>query len=153
MGSGVRRGLATVAAAAMVMAVALVGLAAAPAQAYTCSAGQSISFSNNSGVSRVSVTFYPRCSDNKAHWSGVVHDTSCDGRSGKVVLVANPAMFPDGSAGSVWDRAYHANNGCGTSASFSGSAYGLLPPWTLRVAAGACNSVTCAAYTNRYLYG
>lgn len=145
------RRLSAAAVVVMSVAAALVVIAA-PAQAYTCSGGRSITVNNASGVSRVTLTFYPRCSDNKAHWNGVVHDTSCDGRSGKVVLVANPSLLPDGSVYGVWDKAHQANNGCGTSASFSGSNLGLTAPWSLRVSAGACNSVTCATYTHGYIY-
>lgn len=152
MRTGVLLRRLSAAAAVVISVAATLTVLAAPAQAYTCSGGRSITVNNTSGVSRVTLTFYPRCSDNKAHWNGVVHDTSCDGRSGKVVIVGNPSILPDGTVYGVWDHAYHANNGCGTSASFSGSNYGLGAPWSVRVSAGACNSWSCATYSHGYIY-
>jgi hypothetical protein len=111
-----------------------------PAQAYTCSGGQPITVTGS--VSKVTLTFYPRCSDNKAHWRGVIRDTLCDARSGKVIL------WPY-----VWEHSYQANNGCGTSASYSGSDSALRSPWEMAVMVGACNSISCSGYFTKYLYG
>lgn len=115
---------------------------ASPAQAYTCSGGRNVTV--DAGVASATLTFYPKCSDNKAHWSGVIRDTACDARSGKVVLTSW-----------AWNsgHAYQANNGCGTSSSFSGSDRGLTSPWEVWVNVGACNSLTCSGYYTRILQG
>lgn len=98
----------------------------------------------DAGVASASLTFYPRCSDNRSHWSGVIRDTSCDARSGKVLLTSW-----------AWSsgHAYQANNGCGTSSSFSGSDRALSSPWEVWVSVGACNSLTCSGYYTRVIQG
>jgi hypothetical protein len=120
--------------------------AAAPAQAYTCSGGRSVSFSADDGVASTTMTLYPRCSDNKAHFSGVIRDTKCDGRAARIVLVAN--WTADQWS---WERLYEAPNGCGTSSSFQGSGSALTGSnWYVRVAIGAC-SWSCSNYSYRFI--
>jgi hypothetical protein len=132
-------------------AAVLVGLSPPPAQAHACWGGQSITVSQS--VASADVTFYPLCSDNRSHWHGVIRDTRCDSRAGKVLLMANPAFPPGGGVDSVWTHAYSAPNGCGTEASFSGSDLGLGSPWRLLVRVGACNTWSCSDYTSGSLYG
>jgi hypothetical protein len=137
------------AARSILSALAVGGLALAaqvtattPAQAYTCSGGQSVNI--DAGVASASLTFYPRCSDGRSHWSGVIRDTRCDARSGKIMLT---------SWAWVGGHAYQANNGCGTSSSFSGSDRALSSPWEVWASVGACNSTSCSGYYTRYLQG
>lgn len=141
------RNLRALLVAVMTVLLTLTGLAvASPAQAYTCSGGRSVSYTSDDGVASTSVTLYPRCSDNKAHFSGTIRDTKCDGRAARIVLIAN-WTFDQWS----WDRSYEAPNGCNTSATFNGSAPGLAGNnWYVRVAIGAC-SWSCSSYSYRVL--
>jgi hypothetical protein len=136
--------------------LAVVALAAAaslavtgPAQAYTCSGGRSITVTGD--VSKVSVTFYPECSDNLSHWSGTLYDTKCDGRSARAVLVANQAY-----GYWQWAHGYNAGNGCGTSSTFRGSDRSVIDywglSWVVEVSAGACNTWSCSSYAKGYLH-
>lgn len=128
--------------AVLALPAALLVAVASPARAHSCPGGQSVTV--DTPVASAEVTFYPRCGDNQAHWHGVIRDTKCDARSGKVILWAIPEY---------WSHAYQANNGCGTSSSFSGSDRALNSPWQLQVAVGACNSWSCSGYFAKYLTG
>jgi hypothetical protein len=148
MKAAVRR-LVARAAAVIVPAGALVAVLAAPAQAYSCTGGYGILFTHYQNLSSANVTFYPRCSDNKAHFSGWVHDIACDHRAARVSLIANGGSSPDGQWYELWSRQYNASNGCNTTASFSGSAAALTGNnWELEVDLGAC-STTCAMFDPR----
>jgi hypothetical protein len=132
---------------AMTVFLALTGVTvASSAQAYTCSGGKSVSYSADDGVASTSMTLYPKCSDNKSHFSGTIRDTKCDGRAARIVLVAN-WTYDQWS----WDKLYEAPNGCNTSSSFSGSATPLTGSnWNVRVAIGAC-SWSCSDYSYRFI--
>ena len=58
----------------VVSAGLLVAGAAGPASAYSCANGQAIMITQSQNISSANVTFYPKCSDNKAHFSGWIHD-------------------------------------------------------------------------------
>jgi hypothetical protein len=138
-----------VGAVAVLAMVATAMLAAAgPAQAYTCSGGRTISVVGD--VSRTTITFYPHCSDGRSHWNGTVWDTRCDGRAARVVLVANQAY-----GYWQWDHGYNAGNGCGSSATYSGSDRSVVAyagsNWIVEVSVGAC-SWSCSSYTRGYLH-
>lgn len=120
-----------------------------PAQAYTCSGGRTITVTGS--VSKTTVTFYPECSDNRSHWNGTLWDTKCDSRAARVSLTANQAF-----GYWQWSHGYTAGNGCGSSASYSGSDASVIDyagsSWIVDVAAGACNTWSCATWTYGYLH-
>jgi hypothetical protein len=140
----VARGLTVV----ILAAAASLSVGGGTAQAYTCSGGKTITVTGD--VSKATVTFYPECSDNRAHWSGRVWDTGCDKRAARVVLIANEAY-----GYWQWDHAYTSGNGCGSSATFSGSDNSVVDyagrNWVVRVAVAACNTWNCSSYYNGYL--
>jgi hypothetical protein len=121
---------------------------AGPAQAYTCSTSRSLTVTGD--VSKTTITFYPHCSDGKSHWSGTLWDTKCDGRSARVVLVANQQYGVW-----QWDHGYNAGNGCGTYSTYSGFDNSVVAyagvSWAVEVSVGAC-SWSCSSYTRGYLH-
>lgn len=129
----------------------LVAVMAAPALAYSCTNGQGILITQSQNLSSANVTFYPKCSDNRAHFSGWIHDIACDNRAGRLVLEANGYFYPDGYR-DEWGHVYNASNGCGTTTTFSGTDVALTSPWQFTIDVGAC-SITCSSYTERTLYG
>jgi hypothetical protein len=120
-----------------------------PAQAYTCSGGRTLTVTGT--ASRTTITFYPECSDNRSHWHGTLWDTSCDAKAARVSLIANQAF-----GYWQWDRAHTAGNGCGTSASYSGSDASVIDyrgsSWLVEVGVGACNFWSCVNFTRGYLH-
>ncbi|MCT9934124.1 hypothetical protein N5079_28330 [Planotetraspora sp. A-T 1434] len=128
--------------AALVLSATLLTAVSTPANAYTCSGGKSTTLNSDSGVASADVTFYPSCSDGKAHWNGVLRDTKCDGRAARFVISTPYTPF-----GQAWSRDHNNPNGCHTGSSFSGSDTRLGSNWHVEIAVGACNSLTCASWT------
>jgi hypothetical protein len=125
-------------------------VAAAPAMAYSCSSPHIESLYG--AVSSLNLTYYSNCSDGRVHWSGVLSDTSCDGRAARVVLSGDQFFLLDGTYVSAWDDGFSATGGCGTSSSFSGSDFALSSPWRVTIWLGACGT-TCSDWDTGYMYG
>ncbi|GGK65488.1 hypothetical protein Sme01_24280 [Sphaerisporangium melleum] len=115
-----------------------------PASAYTCSGGKSTTLNASDGVGSADITFYPKCSDGKAHWSGTIRDTKCDARAARIIVQSIWSGVPGTPA---WSYDYEAPNGCNTGRSFSGSAAGMSGNWRIELYVGACNSTSCSSYT------
>jgi hypothetical protein len=137
--------------AAVVALLATVPLTAArPAQAHSCAGARSLSYTHYQGVARVSLTFYPECSDNQSHWHGTLYDTLCDKREARVSLVANwEGTFAQ------WEGGGSAGNGCGSSATFTGTRPSIVDyspaSWELRVILKACNFWGCSNNDFEYI--
>ncbi|MFI6453995.1 hypothetical protein ACIBF6_20840 [Streptosporangium amethystogenes] len=115
-----------------------------PANAYTCSGGKSTTLNASDGVGSADITFYPNCSDGKAHWNGTIRDTKCDARAARIIVQSAWSGVPGTPA---WSHYYEAPNGCNTGRSFSGSAAGMTGNWRIELYVGACNSTSCSDYT------
>jgi hypothetical protein len=137
----------------MALTVTLTGvlfISVAAAQAYTCSGARSATYYNASGVSHVSITVYPTCSDGQMHFSGIIYDDKCDAREGQLALVGDPLDSGFGTF-EQWEYGAYAGNGCGTHSSFSGHEAELYSPADLEIGIGAC-STTCATWTINDMY-
>jgi hypothetical protein len=141
------RVLSALAASVLFSGMALV-LSTSAAQAYSCSGIQSGTVV--SSVSEVSFNIHTGCNDKLFHITGTVYDTSCDGREafGSFDAYTVPEV---GGTYFDWERTAHADNGCGTSGTFSVS--GATPihvsgdAWEIAVCVYAKNSTSSSKLT------
>lgn len=140
---------------AVVPAATMLMAGAAPAQAYSCSVTQWTTLYQPQGVAHADLAFSSSCNDGQMHWSGRVYDDKCDGRAGEVGLIMDQFIALDGSVDFAWQHDYTTSNGCGTSATFSGSDRDPGGSWTLSFVVIACSgwfNTNCSNASVEYLY-
>ena len=137
--------IATIATSALVVDVA-------PAHAYTCGYNDAGGYISHSEVA-LSFSFEEHCSDGLARVTGTIYDTRRDGRNALTIF----RVYRRASDVSYsWSRTAKAQNGCGTSATytFSGPSPGLSG-WKLWIDMAACSGygLNCSSNYNHYFYG
>jgi hypothetical protein len=130
------------------------GIAAAPAQAYTCSGTRHVRV--NGDVSQLDYYFSPSCSDGRSHIWGTIYDVACDSRQAYGFMSIQHQELPHSPWYAVWNTEVHADNGCGTSSTFSRS--GPVPltypytRWRVESFTWAENGWGASSLTFHYLY-
>jgi hypothetical protein len=136
--------VATIATTALVVDVA-------PAHAYTCGYNDASGYISHSEVA-LSFSFEEQCSDGRARVTGRVYDTICDSRAALAIF----SIYRRASDASyMWRSTARAENGCGSSATFTFSGPSpSLSGWKLWINMAACSRLgNCSSNYNHYYYG